>query len=166
MKKYLWPMSGLVATVLAGVVVVIAPFALHLNPGGHWTQATDTMFWSGVGVIVIGIAALMMWHRDLAKKLSSLNARLRLVAPPELTDTASDPSPAEPEVSKEAAWEANLAKLAEAVLQDLKTEATTPPPKPREAASDDLQALTSALLQDLSQRMEYADADSGQGRRY
>ncbi len=160
MKKYLWPVSGLMATVLAGVAVMVGPFALHLNSGGHWVTATESMFWSGVGIIVVALVAMMMWQRELAQAIMEAEENLH----PTPVEAPAVSAEAE-SVSSEAQWETELAKLAEAVLQDLKAE--TASSKPKEAVPADLQAVASALLQDLSQRMDHVGVDGGgQGGRY
>ncbi|MCL5066575.1 MAG: hypothetical protein M1600_16135 [Firmicutes bacterium] len=160
MKKYLWPLSGLMVTVLAGVVVMVGPFALHLNLAGHWTRATETMFWSGVGIIVVGVLGLLMWQRELSNEIANAMEPMHSKEEEALAEVPE--AVAEP--SGEEKWETELAKLAEAVLMDLKSEVETP--KPKEVAPDDLQAVASALLQDLSQRMDQVGVDAGRGGRY
>ena len=165
MHRYLWPISGMLAAVLAGVAILMSPFALHLNHGGAWTKATDTMFWSGLGLIVVALAAAFSWQRDLTGQLAVAKGELQPASQEVLASEAGQgASPTEAD-GEEPDWEAQLAKLAETVLQDLKTE-TTSSPEPAEDASQDLQAVASALLQDLSHRMENAGVDGGRGGRY
>ncbi len=164
MKRYLWPITTMMATVLAGVAVLVAPFALHLDAGGHWTRATETMFWSGVGIVVVGVLALMVWQRDLNAAVAAAEPVVAPVEPP-----SEEPAQATA-VSSEEPWDVELAHLAEAVLQDLKAEtAPARPPgaaaKPKAPESDDLQTVAVALLRDLSERMEQVGVDGGRGRR-
>ncbi len=166
MKKYLWPLSGLMVTVLAGGAVMVGPFALHLNPGGHWTSGTETMFWSGVGLVVVGLLGLMLWQRELTGEMRVAQAQLQpeevSMGPgqePGSIDDAGE-EPAKPD------WETELSQLADAVLRDLKAESESPAAEPAEPPPEDLQAVASALLRDLSQRMDRVGTGSGQGGRY
>lgn len=167
MKKYLWPIGGVVVTILAGVVVMVAPFALHLNHGSHWALATKALFWQGLGVIAVGMLALIAWQRDLGAQLR------RLVPPPadgaveRAEGKESAPSPTINESSADD-WERELAKLAEAVLQDLKSQTDTSLMESQSPVpDDDLKEAASALLHDLSHRMERVGVNGGrQGGRY
>lgn len=162
MHKYLWPIGGLMVTVLAGIATMVGPFALHLSHGGHWTLATEVMFWSGVGVIVVALGAMGLWQRDLMATVGEMQHRLAPPAPveeksPEATQAPSD----EPAVAE---WDTELERLAHAVLEDLKTEASIP--KTQSPVSEDLQAVASALLRDLNQRMEPVNTEASRGGRY
>jgi hypothetical protein len=160
----------MMATVLAGVAVLVAPFALHLNVGSHWTKGTETMFWSGVGIVVVGLLALMVWQRDLNGAVAEASPQPAVEEGLEQGVEAPASGSQQKAPSAEEQWEADLAKLAEAVLQDLKAE-TEPPKrpepvavKPQDPEGDDLQAVASALLRDLSERMQVG-VDSGRGGR-
>ena len=162
MKKYLWPIGGVVVTVLAGVVVTVAPFALHLNHGSHWTLATKALFWQGLGVIVVGMLALTAWQRELGGQLGGLVPR-QADASSERREGKEDALSQTINESAADAWEKELAKLAEAVLQDLKSQTDTSLMESQSPVpDDDLKEAASALLHDLSQRMDHIGVD---GRR-
>lgn len=163
MKRYLWPLGAMMATVLAGVAVLVAPLALNLSAGGPWTTATESMFWSGVGVVVVGLLAVGAWQRELTQAVADA---LPKPAPAEEPAQAAAPEEA---VSAEERWEAELSRLAEAVLLDLKAEATNTkrpevvPAKPKPIERDDLQAVASALVRDLSGQRDYIGVDGRRG---
>lgn len=69
--KYVWPMATSAVVVVAGMALLIWPFALHTNVGG-WTHATMSDFWSGIGLVVLGLISLMAWYGGLRKELVSL----------------------------------------------------------------------------------------------
>ncbi len=159
MKRYMWPLAALVAVVLAGVAVLIAPFALRLNPGGAWSAATSTMFWSGLGIIVVGLAALAAWQRELAQTVAAAFPD----AAEDQASTSVNAAGAEEAPSPEAQWEAELARLTEAVIADLRAAVPGPQTVPALAqapgaapaagpAADDLLAVVSQVQRDLAKR--------------
>jgi len=158
MKRYLWPIGAMMATVLAGVAVLVVPLALHLNGG---TTAAETMVWSGIGVVVVGLLALMAWQRELTQAVAEALPK------PVAVEEPAQPAVPQEVPSAEERWEAELNQLAAAVLLDLKAATATPKPvevasaKPKPIPRDDLEAVASALLRDLSGRMDYIGVDSG-----
>ncbi len=131
------------AAVLAGVALMVSPFALHLSrAGANWGHATLTMFWSGLLVVVLALTSWWLWQRDLAGQVRAAHERMAppVVEPEENSLTAE----AETEVADN--WERELAKLAEAVLEDLRSEQAQSGDHYR---AEELEKVASTLLRDL-----------------
>jgi hypothetical protein len=124
--KYLWPLTVSALLVLAGVALLVAPFALSYQPAhASWNVATETSFWSGIGLIVFALLALFGWFTGLRQAVEEA------FAAPEAEEVRQEPLPlkaGKPAVAptREAqAAEANLdtdevlRKLAVTVLRDL-----------------------------------------------
>ena len=123
--KYLWPLTVSALLVLAGVALLVAPFALSYQPAhASWNVATETSFWSGIGLVVFALLALFGWFTGLRQAVEDA------FAAPEAEEVRQEPLPlktSKPSVpAREAAQsEANLdtdevlRKLAVTVLRDL-----------------------------------------------
>ena len=120
MYKYLWPIVTSGLALLAGVMVMILPFAMHVNLGGAWHTATYTDFWSGIGLIVVTLIMAGTWLWALRAELIRRGViRLPKTAPKKsASQTDSSPSP-ESHPRSDAEWDELLRPLAEAVLLDL-----------------------------------------------
>lgn len=163
MQRYLWPIAGGLVTTFLGVALTVAPFALHLNHGS-WTSPTETMFWSGIGVIVVGLGSVLMWQRALFGEIKAAAADLA----PARREEAASPEEQEAAAPPEEDFETQLTRLAAAVLADLKTEAggaQAPRGGERDVpATEDLQAVASAILRDLSDQNAEPAAHANRGR--
>ncbi len=156
MQKYLWPISAMMAAVLAGVALMVSPFAMHLNrAGGAWSHATEAMFWSGLFMVVLGMASGGLWQRDLANQVRTAEARIHPV--PERPEPTADDTTAETAVEDN--WDRELAKLAEAVLEDLRAETVRTGGNYR---AEELEKVASALLRDLPEQKS-SRTESGRG---
>ena len=158
MQKYLWPISGMMAAVLAGVALMVSPFAMHLNhAGGAWSHATETMFWSGLFMGVLAMASGWLWQRGLAAQVRTAEARIHPV--PARSEPEADTITAETAVEDN--WDRELAKLAEAVLEDLRAETVRTGEHYR---AEELEKVASALLRDLpEQKANPAESRRGGG---
>ncbi|MCL4351069.1 MAG: hypothetical protein M1318_00230 [Firmicutes bacterium] len=120
MSKYLWPIATLTVVLLAGVALLLWPFALGMAHG-PWSKAVYSDVWSGVGVVVIALLGLGSWLMALRQEM-----RKRGLIQAIETKSASRPkavsqsSPAPGAVSDSGADLDSLLKpLAESVLRDL-----------------------------------------------
>ncbi|NMP23297.1 hypothetical protein [Sulfobacillus harzensis] len=109
MTKYVWPLATSALVTLMGFALLVLPFALHTNAGG-WTHTTDTLFWSGIGVAVIGLLSLWGWLGGLRKEMVD-RGLVKAPAP-----TQQEETPAAPPADN---LDAMLRPLAETVLRDL-----------------------------------------------
>jgi hypothetical protein len=124
MSKYLWPVTTTGLVLLMGVGLMMAPFGLHLRaPGGGWNSATYSMFWSGIGVLVVALVGLYAWVSGIGEEVQAL-----------LPKPAAAPAPEAPAVRERSAPTSDdpdqvLQQLARAVLRDLnqRLEESTPP---------------------------------------
>lgn len=110
MTKYLWPVATSTLVALLGAALMIWPFAAHTNAGG-WTHATTTDFWTGVGVVVIGVLMLLGWYGGLKQEMMARG--LITVPEPEPEAAPTAPAPAGEDLDR------LLRPLAESVLRDL-----------------------------------------------
>ena len=119
MSKYLWPIATLAIVLLAGIAVLLWPFALGMTHG-TWSKAGYTDFWSGVGVVVIALLGLGSW-------LGALRREMRKCGLIQATEKkpASRPKPvaqlSAPGVTTDSGTDLDtlLKPLAESVLRDL-----------------------------------------------
>ncbi|MCL4495660.1 MAG: hypothetical protein M1294_12700 [Firmicutes bacterium] len=114
--KYLWPLVTSLFIVLFGVTLLIWPFALHTNVGG-WTRGTTSDFWTGLGVIVIGLLMVAAWYSALRNELIDRGIIEVRKPEPQAPAPIRQPSPG-PRASQEDLDE-KLRVLAETVLRDL-----------------------------------------------
>ncbi|HBQ95887.1 MAG: hypothetical protein M1294_11325 [Firmicutes bacterium] len=121
MYKYLWPIVTGGLALLAEVMLMILPFAMHVNHGGAWRTATYLDFWSGIGMIVITLIMTGAWLWALRAEL----IRRGIISRPEPA-ASRKPAPGQGSASFEesrgrsdAEWDELLRPLAEAVLLDL-----------------------------------------------
>jgi hypothetical protein len=62
--------AGSLAVTLTGLFLGISPWLWGLNDGRHaWSLATKTDFWSGLGLVVVGLVALVGYRQSLMKEL-------------------------------------------------------------------------------------------------
>ncbi|GAA3719898.1 hypothetical protein GCM10022224_102290 [Nonomuraea antimicrobica] len=102
--------------VLAGLWLMIAPFALGTQPeDADWTNTTLSEFFTGLGVTVValvGVIAFVLAIRD------DLVERGLVVPKPRQTEPEPEPVPAAPQASS-AELASLLAPLVEALREDL-----------------------------------------------
>lgn len=114
MTKYLWPLAMAVITVLAGVALLLLPFALHANAGG-WNPASTTDLWSGIGLIVIGLITFFAWYKGLRETLIE-QGLIKIQRPDAIGAESRAPSSA---ADSSVELDRLLRPLAESVLRDL-----------------------------------------------
>ncbi len=68
MTKYLWPLVTSLFIILLGATLLILPFALHANVRG-WSSGSTSDFWTGLGVIVVGLLMMLGWYAQLRREL-------------------------------------------------------------------------------------------------
>ena len=112
--KYLWPLITSLFVVLFGVTLLIWPFALHTNIRG-WTPGTMSDFWTGLGVIVVGLFMAGGWYSHLHRELISRG--IIRVHKPKPQEPAYARQPATPATNDD--LDDKLRILAESVLNDL-----------------------------------------------
>ncbi len=121
LTKYVWPLITSVLVLLFGVALLVWPFALHTNQGG-WSAGTTSDFWSGLGIIIIGILTGLGWYTALQQEMVRRGIieirREQPPSPPEPKKPA--PSPGKPDD-----MDIVVRQLAETVLRDLSTQLET-----------------------------------------
>jgi flagellar biosynthesis/type III secretory pathway M-ring protein FliF/YscJ len=55
MRGYLWAACGGLVGFVIGVWLAIAPWVVGFDSGGPWNAATYTSFWTGIGLVVLGL---------------------------------------------------------------------------------------------------------------
>lgn len=111
MTKYVWPLATSGWVTLLGVALLILPFALHTNVHG-WTDTTSTLFWSGVGVAVVGLLGVWGWFSGLRDEMVA-RGLVEKRAPSDDERPAAQPADD---------LDAMLRPLAETILRDLTTQ--------------------------------------------
>jgi hypothetical protein len=121
MYKYLWPIvtSGLI--LLAAVILMILPFAMHVNFGATWRTATYTDFWSGIGLIVLTLimAGSWLWALRLELVRRGIIRIPERVSAQDKPSSGTDSSLSDSHPRNDSEWDDLLRPLAEAVLLDL-----------------------------------------------
>lgn len=119
---YIAGLAGASAVALAGVWLVIAPFASGYQPdGADWVDATLVGVASGAALILLGLVTMIVLVRALRAE-----ARRRGITPRTVEQTATgDEPPSDDEAPDDLAdepadLEAVLAPLAAALLEDLR----------------------------------------------
>ena len=87
-------------TLLAGLWLILSPFALGVQPdNADWTDQTMTDVWSGIGLGALGLIGLIIFSAGLAQHLQSLGLPATQGArskPAEATEAPAVPSAAPP----------------------------------------------------------------------
>lgn len=108
-----------VVTVL-GLFLGFSPWLEGLNDGGPWSLATKTDFWSGLGLVVVGLATVILYRADLYQKLMAsgvISRRAHLEA-----RSADAPTHDAIGASDEALTDTALLALATSVVRDIQQE--------------------------------------------
>ena len=111
MTKHLFGITVAFLTLLAGIWLVVAPFALAYQPAGaDWADPTYVDVWTGVVLAVVSLAGGAAHTGNLIGEL-----RRRGVVAPKRTAWQAQPAPQ----PSQASLERMLAPLAAAMLKDL-----------------------------------------------
>ncbi len=72
MAKYFVGIVGALLGVLAGIWLIVAPFALAYQNGGQdWADPTYVDFWTGMGLVVISMVGVISYASGLTGELRS-----------------------------------------------------------------------------------------------
>jgi hypothetical protein len=87
---------GAVFAVLVGGWLMLAPFALGYQPdGADWADPTHADFWTGLGLLVLGVIVLIASAVDLVGRLRAAGAiSTTRSAPAPAPEPAGPPAPA------------------------------------------------------------------------
>lgn len=149
--------AGSSVITVIGLFLGTSPWLWGLNHGGsHWSLATKTDFWSGLGLVVVGLAAMALYRAELSRNLALAGVISRRPTLEENAPEAEEPSEAAPEpVTDEV-----LLALATAVVRDIESQhgseasgpetttavtSTTDTP----VSEDDLMRLAMSLLTEI-----------------
>lgn len=131
----------------------MAGFAKH---GQAWSLATKTDFWSGLGLVVVGLATILLYRAELAQRLASRGITSRK---PQLEAERPEPvAAAAPEPMTDAA----LLALASEVVQEVQSEQGGETAWPVDAAGPgvdeaELVRLATTLLHEIQSEKPEAD---------
>ncbi|SEG76989.1 hypothetical protein SAMN05444920_104437 [Nonomuraea solani] len=116
-RKFVGTVAASLAA-LAGLWLMIAPFALGTQPeGSDWTNATQSEFFTGLGVAVVGLAGAVSFALAIHEELV---VRGLVVPKPRRTEPEPEPVPAAAAPQASSAELATLlAPLVEALREDL-----------------------------------------------
>ena len=119
MTKYVIGAVGALLAALAGAWLMLAPFALaYQNSGADWADPTYVDFWTGLPLIVISVAGLILFVLGLVEELR----RRGILQRPYATPDEKPQPPAAPENSATGAqsnMEQVLMPLVTAMLKDM-----------------------------------------------
>lgn len=107
--------AGTSAIAVAGLFLGLSPWLAGWRHGGSWSLATKTDFWSGLGLVVVSLAAMMLYRAGLTRDLAAAGIISRK---PTLEETSEAPAPAERETAKDISDEA-LLNLAASVVRGI-----------------------------------------------
>jgi hypothetical protein len=115
-RKFVGAVAAALA-VLAGLWLMIAPFALGTQPeDADWTDTTTTEFFTGLGVAVVGLVGVIAFVLAIHE---TLVARGLVVPKPKAEpEPEPEPVPVQPQASS-AELASLLAPLVEALREDL-----------------------------------------------
>lgn len=100
---------------LVGVFLGLSPWFEGLNHGGPWSRATQTDFWSGVGLVLVGLATVMLYQRGVVRELQEGGVLSRPTRVDEQAESDTVPGAATPQPMNDA----ELLELAHAVVRDI-----------------------------------------------
>ena len=149
--------AGGTALTLTGAFLGLSPwmagFAKH---GQAWSLATKTDFWSGLGLVLVGLATILLYRAELAQRLASRGITSRK---PQLEAERPEPvAAAAPEPMTDAA----LLALASEVVQEVQSEQGGETAWPVDAAGPgvdeaELVRLATTLLHEIQSEKPEAD---------
>ena len=92
MTKYFVGAVGALLAALAGVWLMLAPFALaYQNSGADWADPTYVDFWTGLPLVVISVAGLILFVLGLVEELRRRGIMQRPYAAP--AEQSQSPAP-------------------------------------------------------------------------
>ncbi|MFI9558923.1 hypothetical protein [Nonomuraea endophytica] len=115
-RKFVGAVTAALA-LLAGLWLMIAPFALGTQPeGADWTDTTNSEFFTGLGVAVVALVGAGAFIAAIYEELVArglVTVRQRPAEP--------EPAPAPPAGASSAELATMLAPLVEALREDMRT---------------------------------------------
>ncbi|MEV5888253.1 hypothetical protein [Nonomuraea fuscirosea] len=115
-RKFVGAVAAALA-VLAGLWLMIAPFALGTQPeDADWTNATHSEFFTGLGVAVVGLVGAIAFVLAIREELV-----LRGLVQPKPRKVEPEPVPVPAPQASSAELASLLAPLVEALREDLNT---------------------------------------------
>ncbi|MCY0878766.1 MAG: hypothetical protein OWU84_07495 [Firmicutes bacterium] len=157
--------AGSLAATVTGLFLGVSPWLWGLNDGRHaWSLATKTDFWSGLGLVVVGLATLLAYRQGLMKawEAAGIVSRTAVV---DAADEALEAQAAPPPLTDEA-----LLALAASLVKDLSPSDRAPAPEKTEAlatpedspVSDEaLVKLAAALVKEIQPPESPATPEGG-----
>jgi hypothetical protein len=116
MTKYVLGATGALLTALAGVWLMLAPFALaYQGSGADWADPTYVDFWTGLPLLVISVAGLILYISGLVEELRRRGIMRRPYAP----ERSQAPPDTPPGNASENNVEQILLPLVTAMLKDM-----------------------------------------------
>lgn len=70
--RYVTQVAGSSIVTVVGLFLGVSPWMFGLNHGGPWSSATQTDFWSGIFLVVIGLTTLALYRVGLSQRLIAL----------------------------------------------------------------------------------------------
>ena len=139
--------AGSAAFTLTGAFLGLSPWMAGFAKNGQaWSLATKTDFWSGLGLVVVGLGTLLLYRAELGQKLAARGITSRT---PQLE--AERPEPVTGPVP-EAVTDAALLALASEVVREVQQEHPVEAPDSSPAPSVDeaeLVRLATTLLNEI-----------------
>jgi type VI protein secretion system component VasK len=117
MTKYLWPLGTHVFLLVVAAWLIVAPWMWGLvRSGSAWDGAATTLFWTGIGLAVLALVGLYAWWQGLRQELVQ---RGLLAEPVREAPEEPRPAPVARTAPPDSELDAELRRLADAVLRDL-----------------------------------------------
>lgn len=115
-RKFVGGVAAALA-LIAGLWLMIAPFALGTQPeNGDWTDITNSEFWTGLGVAVVGLIGVAAFVAAIYEDLLTRGLVTRRERPVEQPEPVPAAAPAGASSAELASL---LAPLVEALREDL-----------------------------------------------
>jgi hypothetical protein len=119
MVKYVIGATGALLGALAGAWLMLAPFALaYQNSGADWADPTFVDFWTGLPLLVVSVAGVILYVSGLVEELRRRGIMRRPYAEPAGQPQASV-EPSNGATSSENNMEQVLLPLVTAMLKDM-----------------------------------------------
>lgn len=144
---------------MIGVFLGLSPWFAGLNHGGPWSLATKTDFWSGLGLVVVGLVGIGLYQRGIVRELQAAGVLSR---PVRLEDADEDPSTALP-VEAASVTDTELLRLASTVVREVQESAAgagrhaastanvLEPHEPAALSEEELVQLATQLLAEIQE---------------
>ena len=119
MVKYVIGATGALLGALAGAWLMLAPFALaYQSSGADWADPTFVDFWTGLPLLVVSVAGVVLYVSGLVEELRRRGIMRRPYASPSGQPQAPG-SPPENATGSENSMEQVLLPLVTAMLKDM-----------------------------------------------